>query len=236
MRVRVGCCGFARRFEEYAQHLDVVEVQQTFYRMPQHRTVERWRRRVPDRFEFTLKAWQLITHTPDSPTYRRLGHKIPVALRHRYGSFAPTREVEVAWQATLDVARALRATIVVFQCPARFGPTDPHVANLRHFFANVPREGLRFAWEPRGHWPPALVKALCRELDLIHCVDPFVAPSQYGDPCYYRMHGRGGYRYRYTDEDLQQLREMCTGPTYVLFNNVSMWDDAVRFLRLVGAA
>ena len=30
--IKVGCCGFPRRPEEYARHFSVVEVQQTFYR------------------------------------------------------------------------------------------------------------------------------------------------------------------------------------------------------------
>ncbi|MHC1610664.1 MAG: DUF72 domain-containing protein [Candidatus Methanospirareceae archaeon] len=39
---------------------------------------ERWRLRAPKEFEFTVKAWQLITHEPTSPTYRkaRLGSSL----------------------------------------------------------------------------------------------------------------------------------------------------------------
>ncbi len=95
------------------------------------------------------------------------------------------------------------------------------------------RGGLRFAWEPRGNWPTELVAQLCRELDLIHGVDPFVTPPAHGSPFYFRLHGRGGYRYRYTDEDLLALRQMCRGPGYVLFNNLGMWEDALRFWALL---
>ncbi|MDR7414623.1 MAG: DUF72 domain-containing protein, partial [Armatimonadota bacterium] len=84
-RIWVGCCGFARKLEEYARHLPVVEVQQTFYRLPQMRTAQGWRRRVPEGFVFTLKAWQLITHPPTSPTYRRLGRPVPASQADRYG-------------------------------------------------------------------------------------------------------------------------------------------------------
>ncbi|MDR7568789.1 MAG: DUF72 domain-containing protein, partial [Armatimonadota bacterium] len=85
-------------------------------------------------------------------------------------------------------------------------------------------------------WPAELVVQLCRELDLLHCVDPFVTPPGYGHPRYFRLHGRHGYRYRYTDEDLLALRRMCSGATYVLFNNTYMWEDALRFQALLQAA
>lgn len=234
--IRVGCCGFPRRLEECAQHLPVVEVQQTFYRPPQPQTAARWRARVPAEFEFTLKAWQLITHPPTSPTYRRLGKVMPASRQGRYGFFAPTDEVEEAWEATHEIARTLRAKVVVFQCPASFTPEKVHVERLQRFFASVRRGRLRLAWEPRGPWPADLVRSLCRDLNLIHCVDPFIEPSLHGRPHYYRLHGKGGYRYRYSDEDLADLRALCSGDTYVLFNNISMWDDALRFQQTLGAA
>jgi uncharacterized protein YecE (DUF72 family) len=227
--IKIGCCGFPRPLEAYARHLSVVEVQQTFYRLPRVQTAERWRSRVPPDFEFTMKAWQLITHRPTSPTYRHLGRKIPDDRHDRYGFFAPTEEVHEAWAQTLTIARALRAAVVVFQCPPSFTPTSAHVAHLGRFFASIERNGLRFAWEPRGAWPVSLVRPLCLDLDLIHCVDPFASRSRFGRLRYYRLHGRDGYRYRYTDADLSELRSMCSGVTYVLFNNISMWDDALRF-------
>jgi uncharacterized protein YecE (DUF72 family) len=233
--VRVGCCGFPRRLEVYARHLPVAEVQQTFYRPPRLQTVARWRARVPADFEFTLKAWQLITHPPTSPTYRRLGRAIPERHLTRYGFFAASDEVLQAWETTRQIAAALRASLVLFQCPASFTPERAHVANLERFFSRIDRGGLRMVWEPRGDWPAALVRSLCRDLQLIHCVDPLMARSVYGRPRYYRLHGRGGYRYVFTDEDLRQVRSLCTGTTYVLFNNISMWQDALRFRGLLAS-
>ncbi len=54
--VKVGCCGFPIARARYAQQFPVVEVQDTFYQPPAHKTLERWRAEVPADFEFTLKA------------------------------------------------------------------------------------------------------------------------------------------------------------------------------------
>jgi uncharacterized protein YecE (DUF72 family) len=231
--VRVGCCGFPKRLGEYARHLGVVEVQQTFYDPPRPETAARWRASVPEAFEFTLKAWQLITHPPTSPTYRRLRRPLPPEDRARCGFFQPTEPVLRAWERTRELAEVLQARVVVFQCPSSFKPTPQHVANLRAFFQRIDRGTLLLAWEPRGPWPPELTRSLCEELRLIHCVDPFVAEAVYGSPRYFRLHGRGGYRYRYTDDDLRTLLRLCAGETYVLFNNLSMWEDALRFRALL---
>lgn len=231
--VRVGCCGFPKRLVEYARHLGVVEVQQTFYDPPRPKTAARWRSSVPEAFEFTLKAWQLITHPPTSPTYRRLRRPLPPEERAQCGFFQPTEPVLRAWDRTRELAEVLRARVVVFQCPPSFKPTPPHVANLRAFFQRIDRGTLLLAWEPRGAWPPDLVGSLCADLRLIHCVDPLAANPIYGSPRYFRLHGRGGYRYRYTDDDLRALLGLCTGETYMLFNNLSMWEDALRFRALL---
>lgn len=234
MRVRTGCCGFPVGQARYARSFSLVEVQQTFYQIPPLATLMRWRERLPPPFEFTLKAWQLITHEASSPTYRRLRERLSPSQLRRCGAFQPTPEVLHAWERTAAAAHALGARLVLFQCPARFTPTPEHLRNLTRFFKGVERGGLQFVWEPRGPWEPALVRRLCRQLDLVHGVDPFAQPPLAGRLRYFRLHGWGGYRYRYTGGDLRQLAQHCRGRlmTYVLFNNVSMWGDARRFQRL----
>jgi uncharacterized protein YecE (DUF72 family) len=233
LHVHIGCCGFVAAQAQYFRLFRVIEIQQTFYQLPRLETAVKWRSAAPAEFEFTLKAWQLITHEPSSPTYRRLTKKIEPGETAQYGSFRPTVAVKDAWTRTALFARALGAKIIVFQCPASFRPTEEHVGNLRAFFSAIDRGGFRFCWEPRGAWPNPLVRKLCQELDLIHCVDPFQSEHQHGEIQYFRLHGITGYRYRYTDGDLEQLREWVQRkPTYVLFNNNGMKEDALRFLEL----
>ncbi len=234
--VNVGCCGFRSAMVDYLQHFRVVEVQQTFYQPPQISTLERWRKQAPQDFEFTLKAWQLITHEARSPTYRRLKRKLSEAEQMQCGSFRPTEIVREAWEVTLACARALAARRILLQCPASFTPTREHVADMRRFFASAERdEGMQFLWEPRGGWADDMVSSLCQEFDLVHVVDPFSARTQTPDRCYYRLHGRKGWRYVYETVELEELLAMLPGDndSYVLFNNVRMREDAMKFQELI---
>ena len=232
--VKVGCCGFPVGRRVYYQHFPCVEVQQTFYHPPAEETLKRWRQEAPSTFEFTLKAWQLITHEPKSPTYRRLRHPIPDEKKGAYGGFRPTGEVFGAWEVTRKAAKALGARIVIFQCPQSFKATSESLERMEAFFGSLERDGLILAWEPRG-WPQEVVKEVCQRLKLVHVVDPFQGEAQWGDLVYWRLHGRGGYRYRYSEEELRELwGKIPQGkPCYVMFNNTSMFQDAQRFSALL---
>jgi uncharacterized protein YecE (DUF72 family) len=75
---RVGCSGWSYQdwrgvvypadapsrtwFELYAQVLDTVEINNTFYRLPPATTVERWADQAPDGFCYAVKVGQFGTH------------------------------------------------------------------------------------------------------------------------------------------------------------------------------
>jgi uncharacterized protein YecE (DUF72 family) len=235
MGVKIGCCGFPVSRSRYFEIFDVVELQQTFYQLPRPSTAVKWREQSPEGFEYTIKAWQLITHEPKSPTYRRLKIKIPPTAEKKYGSFKPTDELMWAWERTKEITDLLKARIIVFQCPPSFTPTEENRRNLRHFFSSIERSTYSFAWEPRGSWTAEEIEGICRELDLVHVVDPFKSKATHGSIRYYRLHGIDGYSYRYTKQDLLKLRDVGSMErgTYCLFNNISMFDDAREFRKLV---
>src|SRR5215213_8549238 len=121
--IKIGTCGFRANKAEYAEMLKAVEVQHTFYQPPQIKTLEKWRAEVAPDFEFTLKAWQLITHEAKSPTYKRLKKQLTETEKAEAGYFKPTAIVREAWEVTLAGAAALRAKTILFQCPASFRQT-----------------------------------------------------------------------------------------------------------------
>lgn len=219
--------------------LRLLEIQQTFYKPPKLATVKRWRAKAPPGFEFTAKAWQLITHEATSPTYAKAGISVPENRRDRYGRFRPTDEVFDAWERTKEVCEALGVTAVVFQTPTSFTPQPKNKENLYAFFSRADTSVVR-AWEPRGPWPLHVVERVCEDLGLQHATDPFASELVDQPRAYYRLHGTPPgpkmYSYTYTDEDLREVAGFCgeVDEAYVLFNNVTMYEDARRFLEIVG--
>ena len=235
--VKIGLCGFTIAVADYARWFPVVEVQQTFYQPSAEAVMHRWRASTPSDMEFTIKAWQLITHTAKSPTYRRLKRPLTTREKADAGAFRDTKIVDEGWATTLKCADLLNASSVLFQCPASFRATEENIANMHSFFARIKRPtDLRLLWEPRGPWPAEVIATLCSAHQLIHVVDPFVNRSVTDGITYYRLHGITGTRHKYTDAELLRLRDMipAKGMTYVLFNNIPRADDARRFGKLLG--
>jgi uncharacterized protein YecE (DUF72 family) len=234
-QVKVGCCGFPTSQRKYYSFFKVVEVQHTFYQPPQLYTAVKWREEAPKDFEFTLKAWQLITHEPSSPTYRRLRIELQKDKLDCYGNFRPTKEVWDAWLVTKDFAEALGAKVIVFQCPARFKPTDENKRNMLRFFERLSGLPFIFVWEPRGEWSDKDIEEICQKTGLIHCVDPFQRKPLTKGIFYFRLHGIGGYKHKYTDFELSRLAKICLdyGNGYCMFNNAYMFEDAQRFIALI---
>jgi uncharacterized protein YecE (DUF72 family) len=246
MQIKIGCCGFPVAKDKYYKNFDVVEIQQTFYQPPEEKTVLKWREEAPEDFEFTLKAWQLITHESSSPTYRRLKLKIPESKKKNYGFFKPSDEVLGAWGKTEKIAQILKSKIIVFQCPPSFEPNSLNKKNLERFFKTIERKGHLLVWEPRGKWERKEILSVCEKLNLLPCLDPFKYKPFPGKIGYFRLHGKTGYRYKYTDSDLEKLKQIAQilikvrrsrqnknncNLIYFMFNNVFMFEDALRFQK-----
>jgi uncharacterized protein YecE (DUF72 family) len=238
MRVRIGLCGFTMSMEDYALHFPVVEVQNTFYEPPRNEVMQRWRAVAAPTLEYTMKVWQLVTHSASSPTYRRM--KRPLAAGAAPGFFRDSPAVAEGWHRSLECAMVLNATSLLFQCPASFAPDGENVEQMRRFFERIERPTARLLWEPRGgRWiaERSLALSLCRELDLVHVVDPFVTAPDPSQPVYWRLHGPAGPRSSYDQAQLQQLADMLRtvsnpAPRYVMFNNMPRVGDARRFAQL----
>jgi uncharacterized protein YecE (DUF72 family) len=234
-KTHIGTCGFRGNKIEYSRLLSCVEIQQTFYQPPQIKTLARWRAEMPDQFEFTIKAWQLITHEAKSPTFRRLKRQLTEKEREEAGYFKPTAIVREAWETTLACAAALKAKTILFQCPASFKPYAENIENLEKFFNGIKRGRMNFCWEPRGAWDDKVVKDICERLNLWHVVDPLKNRTVTPQRCYFRLHGMTGWRYKYEEGELEELAALPpkNKTSYVFFNNIYMTEDAVRFQDIV---
>jgi len=107
----------------YATRLPAVEINNTFYRLPQQSMLEGWKEQVPENFRFSIKASQRITH------FKRLNN---VAEETKY---------------LLDTVSCLgaRLGVILFQLPPNMKKDLPR---LEAFLASLPA-GTRAAFEFR---------------------------------------------------------------------------------------
>jgi uncharacterized protein YecE (DUF72 family) len=113
----------AQMLEYYAQRLSTVEVNYTFYRMPNAKTVAGWDAATPAGFTFVLKAPQRITH------------------------MARLRDVDEPLRYFLETARKLGPKLgpILFQLPPNF---KKDLDRLNDLLTQFPAD-LRCAWEFR---------------------------------------------------------------------------------------
>jgi uncharacterized protein YecE (DUF72 family) len=182
--------------------------------------VEKWRKMAPRDFEFTVKAHKTISHET---------------------KLDASDSCLKAFEQTKAICDALKAKIILLQTAASFTPDKIDVAE--RFFHKISLGDKILVWETRGPaWEASDVRrklaGTLRKFNVSHVTDPFVAlPVFTGDIVYFRLHGLGEsmYYYQYTDKELEGLHRMIdtfeTGgkEVYVLFNNLAMFDDAVRF-------
>jgi uncharacterized protein YecE (DUF72 family) len=171
----------AKMLPYYAERFSTVEINYTFYRMPNAKTVAGWNSETPAGFAFALKASRRITH--DS----RL------------------KDVDDPIRYFLETARALGPKLgpILFQLPPSF---KKDLTRLGDVLAFLP-PGLRFAFEFRHEsWFSDDVYALLRNGNAALCIadnekdtTPIVPTADFG---YLRLRDEG-----YTPEELKKWAE-----------------------------
>lgn len=239
--IKIGCCGFQRSKEIYYKNFKIVELQETFYKIPSEERIKKLRKESPKDFEFIVKCFQGVTHTTKSPTWKK--SNIKLSKDSKYGNLQPSDEVFNSWNETLKICKILNSKICIIQLPSTFKDSKENIENAKNFFSNIKRNNLKIAIELRG-WNENNIKKICEEFDLIHCIDIFSSIPVYFSSRkigYFRLHGsppgKKMYSYKYTDKDLLNLKEkiekLNLNEIYVLFNNIYMFDDALRFKNLL---
>ncbi|MCD6325272.1 DUF72 domain-containing protein [Candidatus Bathyarchaeota archaeon] len=221
--IKIGCCGYPVGRKRYQETFRLVEINRTFYRVPKISTVIKWRREAPADFEFTVKAHQDISH------------KYKLKLEDALEPFETMK----------TICRNLAAKILLIQTPASFKPD--RLEDAEDFFKSIRREELIVVWETRGPlWEDEetreRLRSILESLDVPHVTDPFrTLPVYSSSVAYLRLHGSGSrmYYYQYSDEELSELHRIVKSlesngrEVYVLFNNLSMFEDASRFLSFI---
>jgi len=221
--IKVGCCGYPTAMKKYHETYSLVELNSTFYQYPRTSTVAGWREKAPPEFEFTVKAHQDISH------------KFRFETKPSLQAFTQMRQI----------CETLKARILLIQTPASFRPD--RIDDAKKFFSKVQLDNFVVAWETRGPaWEePETRRKLAEvlgELGVPHVTDPLkTLPVYTGNVAYFRLHGLGKqlYYYQFTDDELKQLHRLVEPfeaegkEVYVLFNNLAMFDDGLRFKRYI---
>ncbi len=175
----------------YAQVFDTVEVNSSFYHMPQEKTMCGWRERSPDEFVFALKASRYITHR--------------LHLRDAGEPF------DLLWSRCQLLGGKLGP--VLFQLPPSL---KCDLAVLSDFLALLPGKG-RFTFEFRHEsWFRADIYELLGAHNAALTVSdtpryPCV-PLATADFAYVRLHGHEKlYVSNYRDEQLREWADRATG-------------------------
>ncbi len=160
-------------FRFYAERFSSVEINNTFYRLPDEATVARWRDEAPPGFVYAFKASRYVTHRKRL----RPGGSYPHALE------TLVHRLEGAGD---------RLGPILFQTPPGMRRDDER---LRAFLARLPRRDVRYAFEFRdASWHDEAVYDLLGEHGVAFCLhdwpDAPTPPSVVtADLVYVRFHG-----------------------------------------------
>ncbi|MBY8884843.1 DUF72 domain-containing protein [Streptomyces sp. PTM05] len=237
------------RLRYYASRFPVVEVDATYYGLPNARNSALWAERTPDGFVFDVKAFSLMTGHPT-----RIA-ALPAALRPsgrpqrmlRPGD-VPRGVVDEVWRRFLDgvepLRRAGRLGTLLFQFPPWFAPGPralAHLALCRERLGDRPM-AVEFRhpdwWRPdrREHTARTLADLRCDAVSTDTVEGPVTPPWATGPgPAVVRFHGRSPswgtgskedrFRYAYTAGELESWLPRIDAlarradSVHVLFNN-----------------
>jgi uncharacterized protein YecE (DUF72 family) len=218
--IRVGCSGWQYAhwrgdfypaglpqrlwFEHYARHFDTVEINNTFYRLPDARTFRSWRQRAPAGFVFAVKASRFLTH------------------------MKKLKEPDAPLELFFARARALGRTLgpVLYQLPPRW---RVNVERLHAFLQALPRRRQHVLEIREPSWYRDDVLALLERYRVGLCLHDMPGSASgmidVGPLVYVRFHGTGRYGGRYPDDQLARwaawlaVRARNHRPVFAYFNN-----------------
>jgi len=219
-QVRVGCSGWqykhwrgdfypadlpqSRWFGHYAHTFDTVEINNSFYRLPEATTFAKWREQAPRRFLYAVKASRFLTHMkklkdPEQPLSRFFEN-----VRELGSQLGP----------------------VLYQLPPRW-PID--LERFEHFLSALPpayRHTVEFR-EPS--WYDDRIYELMRRYRVALCLHDMQGSANdktiVGPFIYVRFHGRTKYAGRYEDKRLEEWADWLAArivdglDVFAYFNN-----------------
>jgi len=207
-----------RSLVAYSRLFDFVEVNSTFYQVPNLKTVQSWRRQVSPDFVFSVRCNRDLTH------------------KHQ---FQQNEEAYTIFQQMITICKTLRADILHMQTPAAFKPSEENADLVHSFLSAVDYRGVKIALEVRGsnqELSPKFVKMM-QTHNMVHSVDfsRGESPAFESNVVYSRLFGKGWHNvYQPTDQELKSIDDRASASakagkkTIVSFHFIRMYKDAAR--------
>jgi uncharacterized protein YecE (DUF72 family) len=121
------------RLRYYADQFPIVEVDATYYALPNRRMGELWLERTPPEFTFDIKAHALMTGQPSEVKRlpKEIREELPLELVDRkriYGKDLPAELYDAIWEQFLDALKPLHSAgklgAIFLQYPRWFFPSN----------------------------------------------------------------------------------------------------------------
>jgi uncharacterized protein YecE (DUF72 family) len=195
-----------RWLEYYASRFETVEINNTFYRLPEAATFGQWRRRVPRGFVFAVKASRYLTH------------------------MKKLKDPKDALALFFTRARQLGSTIgpVLYQLPPRW---PVNIERLQAFLRQLPKDRLHTLEFRDASWYDDAVTDLLKQYRVALCLHDMQGSASQrittAPFVYVRFHGTAKYAGSYDDAALEEWADWLSERlraglrAYVYFNNDS---------------
>jgi len=202
----------SRWFEHYASQFDTVEINNTFYQLPEATTFEQWARQAPPGFLYSVKANRFLTHVKRLKDCARPVEKFLSRVCCLGDHLGP----------------------ILYQLPPRWRANPER---LEEFAANLPADLLHVFEFRDESWFAEPVREVLTRHSLSFCIvsmPELQCPLWVAGPAVYiRFHGSGAlYAGRYSREELAAwaatIHDMVGRgyDVYAYFNN-DAWGHAV---------
>jgi uncharacterized protein YecE (DUF72 family) len=227
----------SQRLPWYAQHFDMVEVNSTFYSIPDRRTTQHWCEQTPDNFVFNVKLHRVLSRHSTGPDFLPPDLRVDAELDSQ-GRVLVTPHMEEAVVTRLleslePFERSGKLGVLLLQLPPSFGPRRHQLHELEHLLSLL--HGHKLAVELRNRdWVEGMQREATTDFfhkhDLIFVtVDtpsvqhfrlmPSIDIATHEHIGYLRAHGRNArgylngrtvaerFDYDYPDDELDEIAE-----------------------------
>ena len=201
------------RLKAYSSVYDFVEVNSTYYQLPNLANVASWRKRVPPEFEFSVRCQE------------------DVAELHRLELTPKTIRIIDSME---KICRRLRAGVLTILIPKALLGDKELVPKVNALLSTISLGRTRIAFEFRGGEPTQDTLKTLHDHDALHSIDISTQdPKTESSILYSRLFGKGKENvYEFDDNELEDIAAKASGLKFeksiLAFHGVRMYRDAAR--------